>query len=727
MDGALEGYKTPTMSAIPQDLGTPDEVKLLTTFQDFVQVPQWIAGAFRQMEADRKYVSEDAFMKTTQDSVAVNYVLRNQYVAQAFLGFVDPKPSVQPRKQVGMNVDPAVDMFGQTMEIHLERVGEEMNFAPQVDGVMQDTMTNGIGWLKITFQRDPMKNPIGQARFGDVQHHAIEYAGLQSAFAAKQFTENDAKYAEMKAQEGTLRQYMAQEMLDQQGAGMNYVPAPADPASGVPPTNPDGSPIMVPDPADPREQKRQAILDGKTVDLLGCPELQAYVGFACDQILPEDMRWDWSCMRPEDLPQARWIAQRVYMTPQEVASKFQIPLSDLGTASMFTNGKPEEKIFSDFDPARRAPELESSTRSGTVAVWELWHRGHGRRYVWVQGVQRFLVNEVPTTGRRFYPFFAFYFNRASGQLLPISDVQMQRSSQDEYNMLRTWDREWKRAAAPVLFIGKGLMNSKEKALYRNRMPFSVIEVERPDEVAAQMKESVTVPYNPQITTSGVMMAERDIQMMAGIPFTAGGTPDSGQTATENVIAKQGMDSNFNRRRTQGAKTISAIYQYIAEISLRIYPEVVIQQRYGPQAVWPYVSTDEMYLNLAIEIKGGVDGEPDAQKKMDLWKNFAGICQQLQLPVNGPEVLKELLEAVGIRANVNRFIAVPLPGAPMEPGQPGAPGSPPPNAGHPPEAPRPPPQTPEQQGPQGAAGGAPPMNKPPQQGQIPNGPKPPGAP
>lgn len=709
------------------------DAALIAELETKLVVPTYMVDQYRQMQADRDYVRRDCMLMDTQDAVAVNLVLRNQYIGLSFLGVSAPEPEVQAARAVGGLIAPPVEQFAETLECHLSRQSHLMRFGEKLEGACQDGYTQGIAWLKVTLQSDYMRDPIGRARFNDQQPVVMEYLALQAKQRAGNILPESRDAMRMVDLEKTLRIFLAGAMEERIKSAplMTTELRPAVDMAGIPIIDPaTGQPQMelvsVPDPTDPRELSRKALIDGVgEVDILGVPEIEHYLGFACDEVLPEDMRIDWTITRPEDATEAAWIGHRVFMNPRDIYTKFQVNRDKLAGATLYDDkgcmletkyGGGNDEQIDTIDPNYRQ-DLNAQMINGRIAVWEVWHRAHCRRYVFVAGTKHFLINEVPqAVGSRFYPFFPLVFNRVTGQMQGPSDVMLQRPSQDEYNTLRSHQREARRASYPVLFVPKDWLGKEGQELYRKRMPFSVLEVDNPDEVKSHIHESATMPYNPEAFNTAE--CRMDLQTMAGIPAASTGG-DSNDTATASALAKEGMEHGVTRRRTTVNRLVSDIYEWMAEISVKVWPESYMLKCYGPMAVFPRLTAEEMYSQLTVSAKGGLSGKPRAKDNIDLMLNFATICQALQLPVNGTEVLKDLLDAMGIRKDYRKYIMapqLPLPGmgfaAPA-----GGPGMPPGGPGLPP-------QRPEAQGPQGAAGGAPPLAErgaPNQIQQVPNHP------
>jgi hypothetical protein len=676
--------------------GDGGEQALVAKFTSLVQAPQFLINSFREMELDRKYVAEESMLLKTQDTVAVNHCLRLQQTSIANIGLTDPQPEVQPTRKVGGIVDPMDDMFAQTAEIWLQHCIKQMKFAPVFDGAIQDAMTNPWSILKVNLSTDYYKDPIGKPRFADQQDNVARLIQLKAEFASGNFTMDDPLGKEMTDLDQTIRIWMAQRLAEEiKQANVPMVPS-VDPMTGMP--------TLIPDPQDPRSQKAKAIIDGQEIDLLGSSEIPYQMNFEVNQILPEDFRWAWTDVtRPEDILSASWLAHRVYMMPDEVSSKFNINKRDINGAKLYDErGLYTQRNYLDEEPSRRNPDIESPQRNNRVAVWEMWDRRSSRRYVWVHGMKKFLANDVPQAcGRQWYPFFFLWFNRVTGQVLPLSDTKLMRPLQDEINMLRSHDREARRSAYPVLFIPKNAMTEAEKDLYRNRFPFSVIELERHEEINKALHETQPIPYNAGMFQQGLGMAMMDMQLMAGIPMAAQGATGTGDTATQDAIAAKSAETGINRRRIQAARCLTDILWYMLEVSLKVFPAEYVAQVCGPQTVWPSLTTEELYTKLSIEVKGGLNGKPDAAKQLELYKNFGMIASSLMLPI-GPlgaiEILRNLMDAMDIRKPVEKMIL----GAQMM-----GPAAAPPGGG-PGQSPGSPPEAPNKGA--GPSGGAPDMTK-----------------
>lgn len=689
------------MDAAPEaqpDLELASERALIKEFQSLVETPQFLRAAFEQMSSDRAYVAEDVMAAKDENAVTVNQVLKNQQTVIANLGLDDPKASCSLIPQVGGTVDPMMTTMAETMEIFLNQTIIQTRLSEILEGVAQDTQTNGIGWLKVNIQEDFFKDPVGQNRFNDQQENVAEFQRLNEAFAANKFDKDSADYQKLRDLDMTLRTWMAEKVAAQ---------PPLVPQMTVDPMT--GAPVMqmVPDATDPRTERKKAILDGVEIDVLGCPELERYLGFSVDQLLPEDVRWDWSIMRPEELRKGAWMAYRTFMSHEDITAKFALKEDDYKRMTVYSiDGKKTERRWGIYGPDER-PDLEGQQINDRCAVWTLEHRIMGRRYVWVDGLPKFLANEtMQAVGANPFSLFPVYFNRVTGRALPLSDVQLQRDLQDEYNLLRTHDRQGRRASYPWTALAAGAADQGDIDAIESRTPFQAVMLKKADDISKYLKEMQGAPYNPGLYDTSRVTA--DMQAVANVPLTGLGVQGEGKVATDLTLANVGMQKANSRRQMALNRCFSDILEWMAQVAVKVFPAENIKALCGPNAVWLALSAEQLSINFQIKVKGAVSGPPDFQGKMQFWTSLPDILMKLQsVPgINVGAVAGKLMQLGGITEDLRNFWTPP---PPMMPGMP-------PGAG-----PSMPGQNPNDQGPKGVQGGAPPMSGEPTPESIPNSP------
>lgn len=620
------------------------DAALIAEFDTLVRVPQFLQEQFNQMQSDRDYI-KNVMEHGSADDVTVNHVYRNMKVIQSSLGVQDFAPIVQPARTVGGIYDPIQEAHAETLEIFLERQIKLTGLRQQLEGAAMDSMVNKIAFLLVTLQEDFYKDPVGANRFNDQQDNIALYMSLK-----KQKPEpNTPEYQKLQDLEATLKEWAIAELI-----GTPKTILIQDPITG--------QTQAIQDPTDPRSERVKAIMDGEEFDVLGLPEVARYLGFQVTQLQPEDVRFDWSVTRAEDWPQAQWVAYRAFVDKDTFMATFGEDAEDftLGGIKLFdTNGVRVASSWEDSEAPSRRDQLEVSERLGRAAVWTLYHRTLGRRYVWADGMDTFLVNEAITAvGSHFFPIFPLQFNRVPGQLIGFSNVELQRDLNDEYNTLRTNDREARRAAYPTLVAAAGSMSKKDVAAYENRQPFSVLFLSRPDKVKEYIEELPGVPYNPNLYNASAVMG--DMQMMAGIPFVMTGMQSSapGQLATDTSLATQGFQRQLTDYQDKVQKLGEEILLWMSQVAAQVFPADNIAQMCGQGAVWPQMSAEQLQVQYSIEITGTLAPMQAREKEMSLWTNFGNMARALGLPMNGIAVAQELLKVLGVRKDLRRFLAAP---------------------------------------------------------------------
>jgi hypothetical protein len=666
------------------------EKALLAQFSGLVETPQFLRKSFEEMQTDRDYVAEVCMHKKEVDAVTVNQILRNQFVVNSHLNIEDPRAQCKATPTVGGTADPATAQMAETVELFLNRQIRQMRLAEAFDGACQDAQTNGLAWIKVSLQEDFYKDPVGAARFNDQQENVAAYLNLVERFGDKEFDENSADFKKLMDLKQTLAVWMANEIVSQPAMIPQMV---VDPMTGV------QSVQMVPDPTDPRTTRKKAIVEGEEIDLIGCPELPRYLGFICDQLQPEDVRWDWSVCRPEDIRKGEWMAYRVFMSKEQIATKFKLDSDDYGKISLYgTNGMKTENKWGVYSPSDR-PTVEASAINERCAVWTMEHKTQGRRYVWIDGMCRFLANEViQATGSSFFSLFPIFFNRASGRTMPISDVQLQKQLQEEYNLLRTHDRSGRKASYPWSILAAGAADKEDVEAIEARVPFQAVMLKKADDISKYFKENAGAPYNPILYDTSKVVA--DMQMVAGIPLTGLGVQGESDTATDAALATRGMDSITRRRRMLVNRTLSDMLEWMAQVAVKVFPAENIRAQVGVNATWLAMTAEQLTTNFDIEVKGDIAGPTDFKSKLDFFTALPDIVLKLsQVPgMNVEAILGKLMALGGVSEDIRKFYTPPPPIPGMLPGMP--PGTPPiasmPSGG------------PADQGDEGADGGAPPM-------------------
>jgi hypothetical protein len=704
MDQELAPEPGETPALPPSEQAEKARIAQFETEQKF---PQHTKEIIDEIDELRTFVNKTVMEPKVVGGVAENLILRNQYIRMGQTWAKNPDLTCQPRKLLGppkkFKVPPppealmanpelqqqveqdmlaqqdfeayveALSMFGQTIEILVKKGFDDAGGAQVLEGGIQDVQTDGFWWVKATWQESMGRDPIGVHRANDFQDTVARLESLAHSYEQGEFDDQDPRYSEYLDLSDTVReQVMAEEWV-----GKAY----GEVATGE--TDENGQPVM--EPQDPRELAWQT---GERAPCSAIAEIPRLRTWRIDPIDPRDVRRDWSITRPEEWRKCRWISHRLWMTDADLMDEFGVTKEGLADCAASTPaqtlGDPrapgaQAQPMTTEDPADRS-DVEQPARNGQRAVWERWDRSANRRYVWIEGGSKFLVNEVPiVVSKGWYPFFLLWFNRVTGRFEPISDAKLQRPLNEEYNLLRTHDRQARRAAYNKYIIAKNLLSEEEKAKLESCPPEGVIECKRANEVRKYLQVVVGSNYQPLLyDTTKVRQA---LDETSNTPSSARGNTATTKFATSDMIANAVMNEQSDRYRGRIEWFCQELFAHMADIIVQVMPEANAKALAGPGAVWPMMDRETLWTSLSLTIEAGSTGKPDQQRKLGLYESMAGILNSLgvgapggRYGINALTVMKDLLDTMGIRVEPERYIEE-LP--PMLPAPAGGPPSAPP--------------------------------------------------
>lgn len=641
---------------------------LIGEFEAQQAIPDHMLGDFAQMSSDRQYVHTDVMMPAVVDAVCTNLVLRNQYVRLTQTYARDPDLSVQPKRM--LEPVPAIDaiideasamavqadydaamvqfrsqlqklgLFGRTVEVLVKHFADECNARALLLGAIQDATTVGIAWLKVSWIEKLGQDPIGVRRPNDFQDTVNRYTRLVDQFDKGEFDENAHQHKQMLDLAENIRAKVRAEAWKTQAWGDQ----------------------------DPREMRAELAAQGQRLPRIDITEIPRFQGFTIDPLMPEDLRFDWTITRPEEFRRCRWMAHCVRMTWDDIAEQFGLTEEDVNSyrtdKRFLTGGDPRiggrSSEIVTTDPAERG-DGGKSTDDSRPLVWERWDRAQNRVYVWVEGTDRFLAQYEPEVVSSFwFPFFPLYFNRVTGKALPMSDTKLTRQLNDEFNLLRTHDREGRRAAYNKYIVAKGFFSEDEMRNLRACPPEGVIECERADEVAKYFSRVIGSNYNPALyDTNKVRM---DIDAMSGISAAARGATGNANFAIEEESAQDNAAAEADRHRESVENTMGEVFRHMAEILVEVFPESNAKAIAGPGAYWPHLERATLWRALQLDIEAGSTGKPDRARKITELKEVSGAIMAMMPAAPGyrfkiVEWTRDFMDAMDSRKEPEDYIEV----------------------------------------------------------------------
>ena len=395
------------------------EFEYLGNLRDLIRLPEDVRWYYERLEPMRRYVNEDSMYYDDPDMVATNYMLRNQYAVMSELNARSPACSIQPKRRLPYESEPGMIELGETLQILINEQAKQGRLEHIINGMLQDVQTDGISWLKLVYNEDHDKGPNSSRRINDYATMLRRYTKLYEQYkrgGPDAIEPNSAEYAEMETLNESLTVYRRKQLNADLALAPPY---------RLDFDEEEGRHMRVIDDEDERLEELVMLDNGVLLDPSKMHQPTPFRGFDFDTIDPEDMRWDWTCRKPENFTDCRWVAHRVWMYHQEIVETFDL---DEEAADQF---KPIGSVHNDMTIEQNQRDQEGVDNdyqaNGLIGVWEFWEKETRTVYVFADGYDKFLAKYTPeAVGDRFYPFFPFVPNRVSGRFLPVSDADLQQ-------------------------------------------------------------------------------------------------------------------------------------------------------------------------------------------------------------------------------------------------------------------------------------------------------------
>ena len=387
-------------------------------------------------------------------------------------------------------------------------------------------------------------------------------------------------------------------------------------------------------------------------------EIVVAEGMAIDNVLTEDMFvLDESIRDHHTYPQARAIAHRIWYTKESYCETFggEPPSS----ATVFKQPKDDDEVNS--------PENANSW----YAVYEIWDRIAQTVYTKCDGADQWCkpAYQPEKLGERWYPFFALAFNPIDGQFEPMSDVQLLKELQDEYNTTRTNYADHRKENLPGLVVRKGgglTEGDIEKIVNRKINEVVVVEGDPNRKIQDDLMEITGVPIDPAVyDVSGI---RNDMDVVSGLTDASRSNLLQSKTLGEAEIMRDSMMSRTSERQDTIEDVLQEVMQYSSEIILQQMSQQQVSRIAGADAQWPEMSKDQIFDMVQIDIRSGTTGKPNKEKEREQWVEFMPVFQEMvgktiemratgntDLAESMTEMIKETLRRFDERLDIDLFI------------------------------------------------------------------------
>jgi len=404
-------------------------------------------------------------------------------------------------------------------------------------------------------------------------------------------------------------------------------------------------------------------------------EIAVGEGLALDILPTEDVVLDPDIKSPDNYVDAKWIAFGYWY--QEDSYKDMFGHEADKEASVFASDasdNPDGKKSSDDDK-----------KKNKYRVWEVWHKQSNTVYTICEGAKKYAREPYHpnNVGEQWYPSFPLVFNPLDGSFEALSDVELLKELQDEYNATRTQFAEHRALTKPHYITDVGT----SEAEIRQKEVAGIGEIILVDANGRPLKEvfqaAEQLPIDPALYDNSHIRDE--FEMISGAGDAASGNVRRAKTLGEAEIMENALSSRTNERQDIIEDWIVDMAQYAAEILLQVLTPQQVQRIAGRKASWPELRKEEIFDLVQIEIRAGSTGKPNKAREQEQWVKFLPEIQKLiqavaELRSTGQgemaealiKVAEETLRRFDERIEVEEFLPQPQEGGEQQEAQPPSP-------------------------------------------------------
>lgn len=441
-----------------------------------------------------------------------------------------------------------LEKVGKTLAMLLEYYMDECNprFKVASKQCTRRTITTGIGWLKVGFQRVMGKSPDIDSRIDDAQLQLMNLRELLDDKKEDEWDEDSAKAAELAAMIEKLK-------------------------------------------AEPDVVLREGLVFSwpKSTKIILDPETTCILGFSG----------------------TGWIAEEYLFSQEQVESIYGVKMESGKFSAYGEDGKQLTTPEHNWSDKAAGGDCDT-TYALVYEVWDKNTGLCMTVCDGYEGFLESPAAPDVRVERFFPYFpLMFNGIEDDEEIYPPSDIRLMMPMQLEYNRARHGLREHRKANRPGL-VCSGNLESKDKDTLSSRPANALVHIQglAPDQSVQSVLQPIpNAPLDPNLYD--VSYVFDDTQRVVGVAeANIGGTSNS--TATESSIAESTRQTGVGSNVNDMDEWLSDFAQAAGQILLANMSAEQVRQIVGDGAAWPELTAEDIAKEVWLSIEAGSSGKPN---------------------------------------------------------------------------------------------------------------------
>lgn len=547
------------------------------------------------------------------------------------------------KQQAMVQKNADMEAFAKTMQLVVSRLWQRGYLKHCIKKAVRSSLSCGPGWFKAIMVSDKRTDPTVSAALNDARDNLARIEALQ-----REIQEGEAKDLELK------------------------------------------------------QRQLEMTIEGLSAKV----EVMIRRGLAIDFCSAEDVQVSLDVRDLDDYRDAGWMANAIYRPMSMLAEMFpRISSEKAKKAANYWQRTPADPMQTASEGGITASDAETFTKDNSSMMRaggggepvpffkaiEVWDKRDNLIKTMVDGVECWAKEPFapPTPSTRFYPYFMIALYMVDGSRHPQSLAWRLAQLQDEYSATRSSARTNRSRSVPAIMFNAEQVDptTASKLEKGTDQEFIAVKLTNPQMPMRDVfAEKPVARMDPMVFDTSSVLS--DMEKVSGVQEALQSSVVQPKTATEAEIQQSGFASRTSADRDTLEDVLNDLAHYTAEVSIGALPTKDVQRMAGEYAFWPEgMDIEDLLTMVEVDITAGSTGKPNTSAERESWTVALPLIQQLMLQVqqqramgNEPmaqamiALLRETLQRLGDRIEVERFIPGPLMPAQVVPGMPGMPGA-----------------------------------------------------